>query len=102
MNVVYRKRTTAVMTIPDDHFTGTRGENTLDRCVQLTNQQSVGFLKTPLSWQQLFVGVVDSADTFHVGDDQNSGSVRGLQAAREQQDEKKYVHYLRPPGETIG
>ena len=64
------------MTVPDHHFAGTRLERAGYGRVDLTREQPAGFVITPLSGQQLLVGIVDAANPFHIRHDENLRPVR--------------------------
>jgi hypothetical protein len=66
VNLINRERAAGVVTIPDDYLAGAGFKCTCHRCVNLAGEQTAALFVSPLSGQELLIGIIDAADALHI------------------------------------
>src|SRR5579862_7060342 len=84
------------MAVPDHYFSGAGSQCALHRRIHLAGQNMSRFQVSPLSWQELLVGIGNSAGTLQVGHDQNPRALRKTGGAEQKQAHRDSLHGLTP------
>src|ERR1700674_2706841 len=92
MDLVYRKGTASVMTIPDHNLTGAGRPCALHCGIHFADENPPRLEVPPLSGQQLLVSIVHAAGAFQIGHAQNARALRKTDRAKQEHAEYEPRH----------